>query len=209
MGGIYGPIRFARASLIAVWERDSCIYIAFAILLSACTAFVFGLVPAWRMSQLDPATALREGGLGMTSGRRHNRLHHALVVMQTALGFILLIGSGLLIRSMINILAVEPGFDTRHTVYFDIALTDRRYPNPTKVLFFDKLLPQLAALPGVVGVSSAHPSPLYWPRRSWASLTIPGHPRSLDDMPGAVSAVAEPGYFETLSIPLLRGRTFT
>jgi predicted permease len=183
--------------------------LAFAILLSAGTALAFGLVPAWTMSQLDPVRALRESGPGMTSGRRRNRLHHALVVVETALGFTLLIGSGLLIRSLINILVIEPGFDTEHTVSFDVALTHTRYPDPTKVLFFDKLLPELAALPGVERVGSVHPLPLHWPGSSWAKFTIPGHMDSPDNLPGGITAVAEPGYFETLSIPLVRGRTFT
>src|SRR5580704_2985182 len=117
--------------------------LAFAILLSAGTALIFGLLPAWRMSQLDPANSLRDGRLGMTSGRRRNRLHHALVVAETALGFTLLIGSGLLIRSMINILVIDPGFDTKHTVAFDVSLTNKRYPDPSKVPFYEKLLPQL------------------------------------------------------------------
>jgi putative ABC transport system permease protein len=183
--------------------------LAFAILLSTATALVFGLVPAWRMSQLDPVHALRESGAGLTSGRRRNRLHHALVMAETALGLTLLIGSGLLIRSMINILVIEPGFDTRHTATFDVALTHTRYPDPSKLLFFDKLLPDLAALPGVERVSSVHPLPLHWPGDSWAKFTIPGHTDSPDNLPGAITAVAEPGYFETLSIPLIRGRTFT
>src|SRR4029077_12725270 len=71
------------------------------------------------------------------------------------------------------------------------------------------LLPQLAVLPGVQRASAGHPLPLVWPSSSWANLTIAGHSDSPDNLPGAITAVAEPGYFETLSIPLLRGRTFT
>ena len=183
--------------------------LAFAFLLSALTSLIFGLVPGWRMSSEDPANALRDGGPGITSGRRRNRLHSALVVGETALGFTLLIGSGLLIRTMINVLHIEPGFDTQHTLAFDIALTQKRFPDPTKVPFFAKLLPQLAALPGVERVSAGHPLPPHWPWDYWTELTIPGYLYSAESLPGAAAAVAEPGYFETLSIPLLRGRTFT
>ena len=183
--------------------------LGFAILLSAATALIFGLVPAWRMSRSDPADALRECGGSTTSGRRRNRLHHALVVAETALGFTLLIGSGLLIRSMINVLVIEPGFDTTHTVAFDIALTNARYPAPGKARFIERLLPELSVLPGVERVGASHPLPLHWPADSWDNFTILGHSDSPDNLPGAISAVAEPGYFETLSIPLLRGRTFT
>ena len=182
--------------------------LAFAILLSAGTALVFGLLPAWRMSQLDPANALREGGPSTTSGRRRNRLHHTLVVTETALGFLLLIGSGLLIRSMVNQLHIEPGFDTQRTVFFDVALTNARYPSPRKVAFYDRLLPELAALPGVEKVSSVHPLPFRWARATWTSFTIAGHVNSPDDLPGAAATAVTPNYFEALSIPLLRGRTF-
>ncbi len=182
--------------------------LAFAILLSAATSLIFGLLPAWRMSRLDPSHALREIGGAISSGRRRNLLHHALVIAETALGFTLLIGSGLLIRSTINLLVIEPGFDTKHTAIFDIALTQKRYPDPAKVAFYEKLLPQLEALPGVEMAGGGHPLPLYWPEGSWANFTIPGHPHSPDDLPGAMNAAVEPGYFETLSIPLLQGRTF-
>src|SRR5208282_115182 len=78
--------------------------LAFAALLSAGTSLIFGVLPAWRMSKSDPATALRDFGPTTTSGRRRNALHHALIVAQTALGFTLLIGAGLLIRSMFNVI---------------------------------------------------------------------------------------------------------
>jgi putative ABC transport system permease protein len=182
--------------------------LAFAVVVSAGTALIFGLVPAWRMSQLDPANALREGGLNATSGRHRNRLQHALVVAQTALGFTLLMGSGLLLRSMVNVLHIDPGFDTTHTVYFDIALTNKVYPVPAKFRFIDKLLPEIAALPGVERVSAGHPLPILWGRGTFTNFTIANHLNSPDHLSDAGAAVAMPGYFETLSIPLLRGRTF-
>ena len=182
--------------------------LAFAVVVSAGTALIFGLVPAWRMSQLDPANALREGGLNATSGRHRNRLQHVLVVAQTALGFALLMGSGLLIRSMLNVLHIDPGFDTTQTVYFDIALTNKLYPVPAKFHFIDKLLPEIAALPGVERVSAGHPLPILWGRGTFTNFTIANHLNSPDHLPDAGAAVAMPGYFETLSIPLLRGRTF-
>ena len=132
-----------------------------------------------------------------------------LVVSETALGFVLLIGSGLLIRSVINVLLLDPGFDTKQTVAFDIALTNTRYTDPNKLIFFDKLLPQLAALPGVEKVSLGHPMPFTYYGNQWARFSVPGHTDSPDKLPAAIGAVIEPGYFETLSIPLIRGRLIT
>ncbi len=182
--------------------------LAFALSLSAVTSLIFGLLPAWRMSKSDPAASLRDGGFTATSGRHHYQLHHALIIAQTALGFTLLIASGLLIRSMLNVIHIDPGFDTTHTVYFDIALTNKLYPVPAKFQFIDKLLPEIAALPGVERASAGHPLPVLWGPGTFTNLTIANHLNSTDQLPTAGAAVAMPGYFETLSIPLARGRTF-
>ncbi len=197
------PFDLPRLYSVAIDGR----VLAFTIFLSAGTALAFGLLPAWKATQSNPVAGLRDGGSTMTSGRGRNRLHHALVVGETALGFTLLIGSGLLIRTMGNILAIRPGYATKRTVAFDVAITNKRYPDPSKVPFYDKLLPKLAALPGVESVSAAHPLPLRWPVDT--SFTIAGHLNAQDDLPSAGATVTEPGYFETLSIPLLQGRTFT
>lgn len=199
------PADLPRMYNIAIDAR----VLAFAILLSAITALIFGLLPAWKMSRSDPSTTLRECGVNLTSGRHRNRLHHALVVAQTALGFTLLIGSGLLIHSMVNILHINPGFDTAHTLFFDVALTNKRYSGPDKVAYYKRLLPQLAVLPGVESVSSGHPLPIHWGIGEWADFKIANHPNSPDKPPGAGESAITPGYFETLSIPLLHGRTFT
>ena len=183
--------------------------LAFAVFLSAATALIFGLLPAWKMSRSDPAHTLRDCGVTMTSGRRRNRLHHALVVGETALGFCLLIGSGLLIKSLLNMLHLDPGFDTSRTVFFDIALSQARYPDPSKIPYFEKALQEFAAIPGVERVAAGHPLPSRGSRDSWNSFTVAGHVNSPDDLPAAEDAVVSPGFFETLSIPLLRGRAFT
>ena len=182
--------------------------LAFAVVLSAATAIAFGLLPAWMMSRQDPAHSLRECGLQMTSGRRRNRLHQLLVIGQTALGFTLLIGSGLLIRSLVNVLHIEPGFDVHNRVFFDIALTNKRYPVPGKAVFYDKLMPELAALPGVESVGAGHPLPILQ-EGGTTNFTIANRPVVPDDTPSAIATIAMPGYFETLSIPLVRGRLFT
>jgi predicted lysophospholipase L1 biosynthesis ABC-type transport system permease subunit len=90
--------------------------LAFAVSVSVVTGLLFGLLPAWRLSHLEPVLALREGARGMSGGRGQHRLHTGLVVAQTAIGFVLLVSSGLLIRSFIRILAVDPGFDPKHVL---------------------------------------------------------------------------------------------
>ena len=180
----------------------------FALFLSIATAVIFGLLPAWRVSRSDPAHALRDGGLTMTAGLHRNRLHYALVVGETALGFALLIGSGVLIKSMINLAHLEPGFDTEGTLHFDVALSQARYPDPTKVPFYKKLVAEIATVPGVIRVSAGHPIPGSGGGGSWTSFTIPGY-TDPTNLPACTVHAVMPGYFETVSIPLLRGRTFT
>lgn len=181
--------------------------LAFAVALSGATSLIFGLLPAWKMSRIDPANALRDLGATATSGRRRNRTQHILVVAETALSFSLLVASSLLVKSLMNVLHLDAGFDTEHTVSFDIALTTRRYPDPSKVAYFRKLLPEIAAIPGVERVASGHPLPTLseW----WTNFSITGQTNSADSLPGGQAAAVTPGFFETLSIPLIRGRTFT
>jgi putative ABC transport system permease protein len=180
----------------------------FALLLSIATAVIFGLLPAWRVSRSDPAQALRDGGLTMTAGLHRNRLHYALVVGETSLGFALLIGSGLLIKTMINLAHLDPGFDIEGTLHFDVALSQARYPDPTKVPFYKKLVAEIATVPGVIRVSAGHPIPGSGGGDSWTSFTIPGY-TDPTNLPACTVHAVMPGYFETVSIPLLRGRTFT
>ena len=157
--------------------------LAFAVIVSAATAFVFGLLPAWQTSRSDPAHALREFGTSLTSGRGRNRLHHALVVTEIALGFSLLMGSGLLIKSTLKVLHLDPGFDTDRTVSFDVALTNKRYPVPGKAVFYDKLLPELAVLPGVERVGSGHPMAGLGTWDVWTNFRITGQVYAPDELP--------------------------
>ncbi len=219
-GGVAGvllSIALLRAALYLIPKDLPRLYsvgvdsrvLAFTVALSAATALIFGLLPAWRMSRADPADALRELAANTTSGRRRNHLHHALVVGQTALGFTLLIGSGLLIKSMLEVLHLDPGFDSKHTLFFDVALTNKRYPVPNKVAFLKKLLPELAALPGVELVGAGHPRPDASAWSVWTNVAIPGLVSSPHDSPAAEATATMPGYFEALSIPIVRGRIFT
>lgn len=88
----------------------------FAAAVSLATGIVFGVLPAWRISGVDPIVALHEGSRGVTGGRGQFRLQSALVICETALGLVLLIGSGLLVRSFARVLNVQPGFDAHHVL---------------------------------------------------------------------------------------------
>ncbi|MEO8724576.1 MAG: ABC transporter permease [Acidobacteriaceae bacterium] len=178
----------------------------FAIAVSVVTGLLFGVLPAWRMSRLEPAQALRDG-VRSTSDRGQNRLHSALVIAETAVGLILLVGSGLLIRSFIQILHVDPGFDSDHVLTASLDLPENRYSPEKTVQFYSQLLPRLRALPGVKFAGAAGPLPL---SSDYIGVTfeVEGRPTSKADQPGAAVSVAYPGFFETMRIPVLRGRSF-
>jgi len=181
--------------------------LAFAAAISILTGIIFGVLPAWRMSRMDPALALREGTRNVTSGRRQHRLHDALVIAETAIGLVLLIGAGLLIRSFIRVLNVDPGFDPHHVLTAGINVPDTQYPGLKKAQFYDELLPRLGALPGVKSVTSGVPIPLS-NSNIGVGFTIEGRPVAPGDEPDAPVSIVTPGFFQTMRIPLISGREF-
>jgi putative ABC transport system permease protein len=178
--------------------------LAFAFLASLLTGVCFGVFPAWRASRSDPSLALsRTRGSG---GSRHEqRLHGALVVAETAISLLLLAGSGLLIRSFLETMRVPPGFDPHHTLTLRLGMSTIEYPSKKALVFFRQLLPLLRSIPGVQSVSAAQPIPFTYDNT--IRFKIAGRSDPMDPL-SSNRAMVEPSYFETLRIPLLRGRTF-
>jgi predicted permease len=181
--------------------------LAFAVGLSVLTGLLFGVLPAVRISRLDPAVALREGTRTVTGGRAQHRLQAWMVVGETALSLVLLVGAGLLIRSFVRVLHVDPGFDPHAVFTARISLPDNAYQHDQKVQFMDQLVPKLALLPGVKSASAGWPMPMSGNSAS-ISFTVEGHPVAKADHPSEALGLALPGYFETMRIPLIAGRTF-
>ncbi len=114
------------------------------------TGLIFGLVPALATGRPDLTEALKEGGRGSTSGRRHNRLRNALVVAEVALALVLLTGAGLLLKSFVRLENVNPGFNAKNVLTAEISLPTLRYPDKTsQVNFFSELERRVRSLPGV------------------------------------------------------------
>jgi len=169
---------------------------------------LFGLLPAWQTSRLAPSQALREGGRTQTLGHWRQRLHSGLVVAQTTIGLMLLVGSGLLIHSFVRVLQVDPGFDAKHLFTARVRVSWDRYSHDQHFRFYEQLLPTLSAIPGVQAASAGWPLPLS-SSHATISVGIEGRPMAPGDLPSETIAVVMPGFFETLRIPLLSGRTFT
>jgi putative ABC transport system permease protein len=182
--------------------------LAFTVVLSVVCALLSSLVPAWKLARVSPIESLREQSQSATSSRRTHHFQNTLVIAQTALGFALLLASGLLIRGFVNMRHAKLGFQADHLLRFMLPLTRVRYPDAKKALFYPVLLPKLAAIPGVRSASAGYPAPLHGAYGS-APVEIDGRPNPPDDPLTTLVGEAEPGYFETLGVPLLEGRNFT
>ena len=198
------PENLPRIDTITVDVR----VLAFATVVSVFSGLMFGILPAWRVSRLDPLVALREGGRSVTAGRGQHRVQNWLVIAETALGLVLLVGSGLLIRSFVRVLNVDPGFDPRHVLTASLSLPEPPYSQQQSVQFYRQLLPRLAALPGVESVAAGLPLPL-GTGNIGVSFQIEGHPTAPSDEPSEQLSVVTPDFFRTMRIPILSGREFT
>jgi putative ABC transport system permease protein len=181
--------------------------IAFATILALACGIGFGLLPALRVSRLNLQQTLRDGTRTDIATLR-NRLRAALVVAQVSLAMVLLIGAGLLVRSALLMQRVVPGFDTRNLLVTGINLPTARYPSDTLAAArLDQILMTVASLPGVS--SAAYVTIM--PMTGWGTDCNFRREGSTerDGSFNANARVASLGYFETLRIPLLRGRSFT
>ena len=179
----------------------------FVLGLSIVAGLLFGMLPAWRLSELRPAQAMRDGSRTVTGARGRRRMQSGLVIAQTAIGLVLLVSSGLLIRSFIRILNVDPGFDPKHVLTARLGVSFDSLNHDQHVEFYRRLLDALSAMPGVRSASAGWPLPMT-DSNAKISFRIEGRPTATGDEPSESAGVAMPGYFETMRIPLLAGRTF-
>lgn len=183
--------------------------VAFSVALTLCTGLLTGLWPALRGSRANLQNDLKESGNSLVAGRRQVRSLNGLVVMEIALAVVLLTFAGLLTKSFAYLLHTNLGYRTNRLLTFRMPLPASRYKNDQAILqFCDKLLPQLAALPGVVSAAAADSVPL--------GGTYSGVPVEVQGQTGlrdwadvmARGAGVTSDYFRTIGIPLLAGRAF-
>ena len=183
--------------------------LGFTLLLSLLTGVMFGLAPAFRTMKVSLGETLKEGGRAGEGIQRH-RTRSLLVVLESAVAVVLLIGAGLLIRSLIQLQNTQPGFDKHNLLTMRVDLPRQKYPTPDKAVnFFQQLESRVGSLPGVETVGLV------------TELPLSGQP---NDMPFTVEGRAEgasdqgfdfdfrrvnQNYFRAMRIPLLRGRNFT
>ena len=182
----------------------------FAPALAPAVAAALALAPAWMLRRVDWAAVLKSGGGGAVA-RSHGRARGVLVGAQVALGVMLLLSAGVLLRSFLRLSAVSPGFDSTHVLRFGIGLPEKRYDTDRKLIdFHHELLNRLAALPGVRAVGAVSRIPLRGGTLGAGSLfQIAGSNTPVPQRPRAWINSVSPGYFDAMGIPLLEGRTFS
>jgi putative ABC transport system permease protein len=178
----------------------------FSVAVSMFTGILFGLVPALRSSHPDLADVLKDGGSGAGGSIRGQTTRSGLVVVEIALSVILLTGASLAIRSFIELLRTDPGFQPDKTLALRVTLQPERYPTLEQRNAFDRdLLENISNLPGVQAAAIGNGG---MPYSGWeSSYALEGQPR-VDGQKVVISLISS-NYLRTLGIPLKRGRNFT
>jgi putative ABC transport system permease protein len=181
--------------------------LGFAFGATLLTGLIFGLAPALYTASLKPQAALRESGRSATAGAGRQRFRHSLVVLQMAIALVLLLGAGLLVRSFLRLLSVDPGFRTESVLTVDISISTSEYPEVEQVVgFYDQLIERVQGLPGVQEAGAVTGLPLATTRGD-LNFRIEGRPVPEGDVsPRADWQVVTPGYFRAIGMQLLRGR---
>lgn len=184
--------------------------LGFTLLVSVLTGLIFGLAPAIQSVRFNQIETLKEGGRDAATGGSGKRLRSLLVVAEVAISLVLLIGAGLLINSFLRLRNVDPGFRAENLLTMKIVLPDLKYEKKAqRSAFYTDLVQRVQSLAGVRSAAVTTNLPLYFQGNS-ISVNIEGRP---EPPPGqeliVVTRIISPGYFDTMSIPLLKGRQLT
>jgi putative ABC transport system permease protein len=198
----YSPVDLPRIHEV----RFDGTVLAFALALSICAGLVLGALPMVHLAGRSFVALLRDGGRGSTAGRARHRMRHALIAGQVAIALLLLVASGLMLRSAERIYAVNPGINVDGVIAAGVSLGPRS-DRSQSVGFYRRVLDEVARLPGVVSRGAASSLPIGVTHMNGSSFDIVGHPRPDKELPPVTMYMAvTAGYFETLGVPLLAGR---
>ena len=173
------------------------------------SALIFGLVPAIRASRVDLASTLKAETAGVVGGHRRGMLRGGLVLLQVALSFVLLVGSGLLLKSLRGMQNTDPGFSQDRVLVAGISFESAGYDKPRTLEFQDRLVDRLKALPGVESAAFARGIPFSYTAYNNVPVYVDGMKASPDEWPIAEYNEIGPDYLATMGIPIVSGREFT
>jgi predicted permease len=195
-------------SVIQLTVRPDSHVLVFTGLVSLFAVVIFGLAPAWRASRLDLSQAVKEGVLGAAAAPGRSRMAESLVIPQIALSLVLMVGAGLLVRTLQKLKNSDPGFDRQNVLLFSINPGMIGYKEPQVAEVCDRLTEQVKAIPGVSAVSFSTFSPL----AGWSGYTdarVEGYTPKPGENPAITVNFVGPNYFKTLGTVVLLGRDFT
>jgi putative ABC transport system permease protein len=181
----------------------------FTLVVSVVAGTIFGTVPALQLARTDPNTTLRDEGRGISTGHTRAQMKNLLVIGQVALSLLLFIGAGLLLRSFVQLLHVDPGFAAENVLTMNLSLPTVKYAKAEQqIAFFDEVVRRVSTLPGVRTAATSATLPLNWiritPVLPEGQLDVPLPQRPFVD----IEAIS-PQWFQTLRVPLRAGRDFT
>lgn len=181
----------------------------FALAASFLSAVLFGLWPAWRAAQIDPQEALRSSSRSATEGRYGQRIGQLLVAAEVALSVVLLLGAGLLLRSFVGTLNVNPGLQVQHLLTAGISLPPDRYKDDPQVIsFYKRLLEDIRNRPGVLEAGLVSELPLTGESNINPMITPEMKALPFSQWPMTNYRSASPSYFHAAAIPMVAGRSF-
>jgi predicted permease len=219
-GGVLGALAGAAilAGLVSVAPADTprldeirldLVVLSWTTLFSCACAFLFGVLPALRASSAGGHATVLRSGRGST--RRHSLLRRSLLIGEVAVATVLLSGSGLMVHTMLRLSRVDPGFDPHNLQTVMFSLAGPAWPDPRKQAFFAEAVERLRAVPGVENAAITYSLPILgsnW----WNWFTVAGRPippgAVMMDLPSAGIVPVSASYFDTLKIPVIRGRSF-
>jgi putative ABC transport system permease protein len=179
----------------------------FSLGISIAASVLFGLVPAARISRVNLADCLKEGGTRATSGAERGLLRQSLVVAEIALSLVLLAGAGLAMRSFINLLSADPGYDSRNLLTFYLSPPIRKAAQAED--FYRQVLERMNAIPGVRSVAMSHSIPPGGEEVDGPVITSEHPDIDPNRAPDIIFNPVSPNYFRTMRLPLLEGREFS
>ncbi|MEO8662128.1 MAG: ABC transporter permease [Bryobacteraceae bacterium] len=183
--------------------------IAFTLGLAMITALLFGLIPALQLAASDLQGSLRDGGRGASTGRGKQHLRAGLVAVEVALSLVLLISTGLLLRSLLALYSADPGFRDKNILTMYTSLPPNRYGEDPKVaIFYREVLRRIRTIPGVENAGGVTALPMTAANYMVRLQVVGAPPVPMGQRPPARYDTITPGYLETMGIPLKAGRVF-
>ena len=200
------PFSFAREVAVTMDLRA----LLFAMAIAVFTGVLFGLAPAMQVTSPNLANAMKDGGRGASSGGSRRRLRDILVVVEVSLAFILLVGSGLMMRTFFGLMNAESGFDATNTVTVGMPMSQKRFPDPLLLnAYLREIRAAVEAVPGVVETALSCSPPMGGSCYGMPMM-VAGRPmvdRSSRD--GGFYKIVSPSYFTAMRLKLLKGRALS